>query len=37
MSENVFYVDFQQKECTNITKDVFFEKNNLTQYFSSGQ
>ena len=37
MSENAFYVDIRQKECTNIIKDVFFEKNNLTQYFLSGQ
>ena len=25
MPENVFYVDFMQKECTNIIKSIFFK------------
>ena len=25
MPENIFYVDFRQKECTNIIKGMFFE------------
>ena len=25
MSENIFYVEFRQKECTNIIKVMFFK------------
>ena len=25
MPENIFYVDFKQKQCTNIIKSLFFK------------
>ena len=25
MPENIFYVDFRKKECTNIIKSIFFK------------
>ena len=33
MPENIFYVNSKQKECTNITKSIFFKQNILTFYF----
>ena len=25
MAENIFYVDFRKKECTNIIRSIFFK------------
>ena len=33
MPENIFYLDFRQKECTIIIKSIIFKLNILTCYF----